>query len=234
MDESELLVERYLTHLGYSDIVYEPDGNVPPDFLVEGKIAVEVRRLNQNYENESSYAGLEMAAIPLWISIKKYLVNLGPPVHGKSWYVFYRFSRPLQPWKIIKKKLDAALDPFLVDANAVGFDQDLGDGFELHVTASTLPYSTLFVLIGNSDEESGGWLLDELERNLKITVQEKTDKIARHRAKYPIWWLIMPDHIAYGMDDFDYSLFRDQITVTHSFDKIILLDPRNHLRAVEI
>jgi len=47
-DPSETQARRYLEHLGCKDIVYEPDGNVPPDFVVDGRIGVEVRRLNQN------------------------------------------------------------------------------------------------------------------------------------------------------------------------------------------
>ncbi|GES53020.1 hypothetical protein FBZ99_11963 [Rhizobium sp. ERR 1071] len=122
----------------------------------------------------------------------------------------------------------------LIITTATGFDRDLGDGFKLNVMASPSPHPTLFVPAGHSDEESGGWLLGELETNLHIVIQEKTAKIAPYRAEYPSWWLILPDHIAYGMDDFELSLFVAQTQVTHSFDKVILLDPRNHLRAVEI
>ena len=36
-----------LCHRGVDDheIVYEPNGNVPPDFLAHGRVAVKVRRL---------------------------------------------------------------------------------------------------------------------------------------------------------------------------------------------
>ena len=65
---SEALVETYLKGLGQIDVHYELDGNVPPDFLVDGRIAVEVRRLNQNHDGGSGSGprGLEEAAIPLW------------------------------------------------------------------------------------------------------------------------------------------------------------------------
>ena len=53
MKQEEKWVEEYLTHRGFRDIVYEPDGNVPPDFLIDGKIAIEVRRLNQHHEDKS-------------------------------------------------------------------------------------------------------------------------------------------------------------------------------------
>ena len=49
MDESERIASEYLATLGFNDIQYEPDGNVPPDFVLNKTIAVEVRRLNQNF-----------------------------------------------------------------------------------------------------------------------------------------------------------------------------------------
>ncbi len=48
MDTSERIVWEYLLHRGFRDVVYEPEGKVPPDFLVDNRVAVEVRRLNQN------------------------------------------------------------------------------------------------------------------------------------------------------------------------------------------
>jgi hypothetical protein len=69
MDESEKLVYEYLVHLGFDSIVYEPDGNLPPDFLVSGTIAVEARRLNQNEVTGTGFRGLEEIAIPLLMKI---------------------------------------------------------------------------------------------------------------------------------------------------------------------
>lgn len=48
MDPTEKHVYAHLVHRGYSDIVYEPDGNIAPDFLLNKRVAVEARRLNQN------------------------------------------------------------------------------------------------------------------------------------------------------------------------------------------
>jgi hypothetical protein len=50
MDPTERLVAEFLAEQGYTNIVHEPDGNFPPDFLVNGHIAVEVHRLNQNHD----------------------------------------------------------------------------------------------------------------------------------------------------------------------------------------
>ena len=71
MDDSEKLVEEFLIDRGFSNVIYEPDGKVPPDFLVNGRIAVEVRRLNQNEEMDEGYRGLEEVAIPLKVALRK-------------------------------------------------------------------------------------------------------------------------------------------------------------------
>ena len=49
MNIDEARVFKYLkTHFG-ENVVFEPDGRVPPDFLVDSMFAVEARRLNQYF-----------------------------------------------------------------------------------------------------------------------------------------------------------------------------------------
>jgi hypothetical protein len=97
MNESEKSVYAYLTSQGLGTVVYEPDGNVSSDFLIDGRIAVEVRRLNQNEETIEGHRGLEEISKPLQALVGKALVAIGPPVGGTSWLVFYSYSRPLPP-----------------------------------------------------------------------------------------------------------------------------------------
>ena len=59
MDHSEKVVFQYLKSRGFINIVYEPDGNIPPDFTIDGRIAVEVRRLNENEKTTTEHGGLE-------------------------------------------------------------------------------------------------------------------------------------------------------------------------------
>lgn len=236
MDQSEKLAEKCLKNMGYSNIIYEPDGNVPPDFLVEGRYAVEVRRLNQNYDDGSGSGprGLEEDAIPLWHRIRSHLANLGPaPATGESWYVFFSFSRPTPAWNDLKRELDALLIPFMREANPQPFERmlPLHSEFRLKVFRAVTPKSTFFELGGQSDEQSGGWLLNEIESNLSHCIKEKSTKIQRFRHKYPEWWLMLPDHIGFSLSDFERELFLDEIKVIpEQFDKVILIDPRDATR----
>jgi hypothetical protein len=234
MDSSENIGFTYLSHQGFKDVVYEPDGNVPPDFLLDGHIAVEVRRLNQNEQTASGSHGLEEVAKPLWARMNRLVESLGPPTAGASWYVCYRFRRPVPPWKRLEPRLRAVLRDFRDGSNHERARIDFGDGFHLQLLAAGTLYPTFFVLGGCVDRDSGGWVLPELERNLRICVAEKSRKVSRVRAKYPEWWLLLVDHIGHGLSKVDREQFRQQLRMIHDWDKIILVDPLNPKRAFEL
>ncbi len=235
MGSTEKLVEDYLSYCGYADIVYEPDGNVPPDFLVNGTIAIEVRRLNQNHSNGAVTKGLEEVAIPLWKKVKALLASLGPPIEGESWFVHFSFTRPVEQWRTLEPKLRAGLKGFSEASAKARSVVATGQGFELEIFCRTSkPHPNMFVMAGCSDQESGGWLICEMESNINYCVSEKSRKIQKVRSKYPNWWLALVDHIGYSLDDFDRKIFRDQVSIQHNWDKIILIDPRDHRRWFEI
>src|SRR5437867_7019158 len=98
MDSSERIVSEYLSHHGFRDVVFEPDGDRTPDFLLNGRIAVEVRRLNQNEDTPNGPRGLGEGAIPLQAKVSRLLGTLGSSDGGETWYVVYSFRRPLPPW----------------------------------------------------------------------------------------------------------------------------------------
>ena len=236
MDAAEATAEQYLKHIGFKTVVYEPDGNIPPDFLCDQRVAVEVRRLNQlETTTTGDPRGLEETAIPLLARLRRTLLDSGPPKnHSHSWFVFFRFARPIPEWKKIGPKISAYLSSFRDGATAdrkMRFDKN----FEVEVAAaSKLINSQCFVLGGYSDRNSGGWLLAEMQSSLAICIPEKTLKISKVRHRYPEWWLVLVDHVGYGLDEFDRELFRDQVKAEHTWDKVVLIDPRDGTRAFEI
>jgi hypothetical protein len=235
MDPAERLVEGYLRHCGY-DICHEPDGKVPPDFLVHQRIAVEVRRLNQQHDDGTGPKGLEETSIPLWRQVRKLVLSLGVPTRGQSqsWFVSYRFTRPEPDWKALRSALRSTLKAFMTQANPQPLERKIAPGFDLQLRPAGRLHDTFFVPGGYTDLQAGGWLISEVAENLKFCIAEKTRKIAAVRHKYPEWWLALPDLIHCGLDDFDQQAVREQITILHPFDRVILLDPRDHTRAFEI
>ena len=84
MDDSEHAASEYLRSYGFEDFVYEPDGKVPPDFLINGRIAVEVRRLNQMHQSGGKLHGLEEIQRSFTGKIPGLLKELGPSGEGAS------------------------------------------------------------------------------------------------------------------------------------------------------
>jgi hypothetical protein len=186
MDEAEQRAADYLLAQGYSKIVFEPDGNVPPDFCLDSGIAVEVRRLNQTFADE----GLNELAIPLSRKLKIIMSSFGQPVDGRSWYVFWRFKRPLPQWKTLRKEIQRALGEFR--SRATRDDQVnliVTPGLDLRLTVASIGHKDMFVPGGYTDRQSGGFLLAEMGRCIQDHVNEKTLKIAPYRSRYPEWWL---------------------------------------------
>jgi hypothetical protein len=196
--------------------------------------AVEVRRLNQTHDDGNGARGLEEDAIPLWKSIGKYLEQLGPGPGGETWFVFVRWSRPLPKKKLLEQELDSILKHFMVQEHRRTFWKTLPSGIRITVFPTPNVRPTFYRLGGGSDAQAGGRVLEQMEKNLKLHVTDKTNKVAAYRTKYPIWWLVLVDQIGHGLDDLDREQFRNTVQISHNFDRVILVDPSDASRAMDV
>ncbi|MEI9903407.1 MAG: hypothetical protein WDN06_05090 [Asticcacaulis sp.] len=155
MDKIETLAKQYLDTLGFGEAVYEPDGNVPPDFVLDSRIAVEVTRLNQNFESAEAFIGLENDQAALIRLFEKLLPKYGGARDGKGWWVFYSFRRPLNGpmLKVVIPKVLDALTAFPIQGE---ISRKISPTFELELTAATIHQDSLYSLGGYSDFDSGG------------------------------------------------------------------------------
>ncbi len=229
MDQSEIWAKDYLVHRGFeaAEIVYEPDGNVPPDFLVEGRIAVEVRRLNQQLRSATGEPeAVEGLSLPLRNHLEQFLESLGPPLGGVSWWVFYEFARPqlTKSWKPI---LRSQLQPFL-DGHVRDMERTISidSNFKLQLVQQARPGSHAFVLGGEDDLDTGGWVGHEFQESLRRCIEDKSDKVANYRAKYPEWWLVLVDHMLGGAPR--------QVHCEHDWDRVLIIHPSNWAWAYEV
>lgn len=234
MDREEKFVLEFLQAEEHEDIVYEPDGNVPPDFSIGGrKYGVEVRRLNQQYQSkDGSVKGLEEDDIPLLMSIRKTLEDLGPPRNRRSWFVSYYFRRPLAPISTIRTELR----DWLIAFREEGKERDeatLPSGVQVRVFPAGAGQQTEFLLGLITDSNSGGWVLDELERNIAICVAEKTQKVTPYANRYDEWWLALVDYINYG-ESFSQDQFARCGLVTRPWSRIVIINPLDPARSFEL
>jgi len=226
MNDSERVVHEYLVSRGLGPVVYEPDGKVPPDFLVDGRVAVEVRRLNQNEETAEGHRGLEETSKPLNSLMQKALASLGPPISGASWFVFYTYRRPLPGRKELEGKIRRALEEIRHVPNLEEVEINVTSRFRLNFRRASRVHSNLFVLGGSSDHDSGGFLVAEMARNLQLCIAEKNLKVSKVRSRYSEWWLALEDRIGYGdLDEGDQDKLRQMIRCDGPWSKIILVNP---------
>lgn len=227
MNNDEAIVKRFLENQ-FLKVVHEPDGKIPPDFLVDDAIAVEVRRLNQNYHYENGQTkGLEEDWIPLWQKFEKLIFNYGAPTNGKSWYIGMDFTRPIEKREKLAPKIKKILKNIEVDQPREIKPYYVTENFTIDAIPTSKKYDTMFRMGASSDGDSGGFVLSELEKNLILIINEKTGKIKKHKEKYKTWWLILTDHIGYGLDEEDRKQFKQYINVNHEWDRVILLNPLN-------
>jgi hypothetical protein len=177
--------------------------------------------------------GLEEVDIPLLHRLSNLLDSFGPPQAGRSWFLIYRFSRPVENWKSLRPKIAEWLQSLRSGATGGRHDQVFGT-FTLTAVPASTPKDREFLVSGMSDEESGGWLLELIRDNAQICIQEKTKKIAAHRNQYSEWWLVLIDHIGYALNEFERGLLRDQPKILHDWDKVILVNPLNHTSSFEV
>jgi hypothetical protein len=175
----------FIHGLALGPVVYEPDGNIPPDFSVDGRIAVEVRRLNQNYIDASGASqGLEEVTIPLWQRMKSILRSLGPYTMGECWYVGVDYARPLPNWKHLEARIRSELSTFMQLPVRARMTIQIAPTFELDLFQAGIDHGFFFVFGASGDNDSGGWLMSEVEKNLRLCIAQKAAKIAPYRGRY--------------------------------------------------
>jgi len=235
MKEEETLAQRFLSHLGYQEIVYEPLGpSTAPDFLVDGRIAVEVRRLNHNLESSTGYEGRENVEMARIYALQAFLKSFGKPVDGHSWFVLYKITKSngelerhwKEHWQKNQRIARQTLERFINSQNHDSRIFYIRGDFELEILPVGKVYDSIFVLGYVIDDNDEAVLLtDELEKNLRICIKEKGKIIANVGSQFSEWWLVLVDRIGFTSER---DLFQHQPFPAHSWDRIILINPLDH------
>jgi hypothetical protein len=222
VNRDEQIVEKYLKSLQIGDVLFEPDGNVPPDFSIDHRIAVEVRRLNQHYEANGELRGLEQDAIPIQQGLEKLLQDFSDPPRAGTWFVLFEFRRPIPAWKELKSRIREALSSFL-GAPADGMSRlTITDSFWLTLIRSTSVGDRCFLFGGCTDFDAGGWIVSEVVRNASAFMAIKSTKVTQYLKNYSEWWLILVDYIALGGEQADVLQY---LSRPDPWDRVIVLSP---------
>lgn len=244
----ECFAKKWLEFQGYSNIEKIKDD--PPDFVVEGKYAIEVRRLNRSIQVNGQTEGEETSRISLQKTIKNALAEIGPPGKNQSWVVDceYDFSNPIPKERVIKKQIRKALLPLtqpyddkVISELRSKYLDDRKHAHELDYLGilhlclpcgiclelqeiSTQP--ARFVLQNVSDGE-GVLVLPELQKNIKAYIKEKSQKIKGRENNFDAWWLILIDYIGLipnsGLTQTELEELRKEIRAETPWSRVIIV-----------
>ncbi|AKE51175.1 hypothetical protein [Kangiella geojedonensis] len=224
MDSSEKIAFQYLSKQGFNPI-YEPDGNITPDFLIKEATAVEVRRLNQNVQFNSKSEGLEELSIPLWHSIEDLAQSINY-AGEQSWFLFYSFTRPIGSLKKLKHAIRKSLIEFASNEptqNSLSVYSQ--HNFRLDAVKASSPLDSFFIMGGFTDRQAGGWLVSEMIQNIDFCSKIKRDKISVHKSKYKEWWLLLIDQTGFNLRRDDIAQLRVNIQKPQGWDKVMIINP---------
>lgn len=230
MNRSEELAQLYLESLGLGPVVHEPDGQQTPDFVIDGRIAVEVRRLNQNHETSEGFEGLEGVTAALHRYVEKLLPTFGPAPDGRGWWVSYDYRRPLDG-KAVKQALPRVLEAFKADPSPDGTDLRLTRTFTLEIRPAGIVVEHYFMLGGYMDFDAGGFVAAEIIRNLNLCIPEKAAKAAPFHDRYTEWWLVLPDYVGAGLNADERATIGQHVDLL-TFARVVLIHPRTPTRAL--
>lgn len=225
-NREEQLVIDCLIHQGYTEIEFEPDGNIPPDILVDNKIAIEVRRLNQNEIMEEGFNGLEEDEFSVQGIMRKILQESSDETFDKSAFVGYYFNRPIPTKKEIKKYVSEILENHksIIDEER---EYVLNKNFRMNIFPSATKLNQQYQYGMSSDNDSGGFVVSLIYENLKLIIPEKDEKTSKYRERYSEWWLAIVDKIGYGSSDLDSKQFHNLPKIENSFDRLLLVSAIN-------
>lgn len=233
MNPEEKVVRNYFDALDAGSVVFEPDGNIPPDFSIDGSIGVEVRRLNENYFGGSEAEGLEELSIPLWKDLKAVLADFDECYNGNTYGVFLEYERPsMGTGQDTADAVRDALEDFL-DSGGAETRKTLNPSknLELEVVPISSSKGEVFLLAGGMDWNRGGWTMGTYVENISHCLQEKRNKVASHLHRYDSWWLVLVDRIkAWSSDEEEVSQIRSEIPGLEIFDRLIVINQKGDTR----
>jgi hypothetical protein len=233
MKACERIAEAMLRHMAYEP-VYEPRGrDTTPDFEVADCIAVEVRRLNQNYTHGDGKKGLEETERPLINRIHKIAIGFGSG-NGESWFIHLRFSREVPRWQDIKADVKDAFERFVNSSNRTDCRVFSHDRLNIDLKKASRSYESLFLMGMTVDENSGGFIVGEMADNIEYCSSVKLDKIGAIKNEYREWWLVLVDYISFGLDDYDKQELLATVAMPYGWDRIIVVSPNNPAHFFEL
>jgi len=235
MKREEQIAATYLSSLGCGTFAYEPDGNIPPDFAIQGRCAVEVRRLNENLFKGTEAEGLEQLSIPLHETLKYVLSEYDARFAGNTFYVAISYDRSFPGQRrAVADQMRIALNKFLNDRPQIPTSIRVNPAIMFDIFPASTKEAQVFRHAASSDWDSGGMIVPIFIQNIYHCIKEKNAKISPYHTKYPEWWLLLVDNIGWCLDNDEADEIRGAISDLKGFQKVIVISPNGNTCYLEL
>jgi hypothetical protein len=222
VNKDEKIAKSYLKNLGFQRLEFEPNGNIPPDFSLNDKIGIEVRRLNK-YFNGESLEKIEFGEIR---KIENFILKFkSNKTFEKTHSVSIYYSRPLK-FKQIEKKIENSLNHYTENLNE-NFEYNITENFTMSIVEYSERFESDFEVMIWVDHNKGGVVINDLKSNITLALKEKEEKIAEYFTEFEEWWLILINHISPNIRNQELEVLKQEVPKSNLFKKIIILDLNN-------
>lgn len=194
VNPDEIIARQFLKKLYDLDCIqYEPDGVIPPDFCINRKIAIEVRRISQL---DKTSRALEETSIPfLHLAEKILATRKDNNKNDEHYWVQLDFLTPLPNKKLIIAFIETAITEFEEQNESLPFTYKADHlHFKILGLASKKINTKKYTLGSWHNKDSGGWVVDTYKNLLNFAINDKNKKIAPYYDRYPEWWLMLVSH----------------------------------------
>lgn len=222
MKPEEEIACKFLEQQGLGSPVFEPDGNVSPDFTLSQRIAVEVRRLNRILSEDGKLTE-ENAYKPFWKRLKKVLSTFDSQDNDKSYLLVIDYIVPRPLPKLTEKQISRKLRFFLDSHNSrLPYTLTLNDGLALRIFESETIKGHTFILAswGYDTRRVTNLYTDSVQ----WCIAEKSNKVKPQKHKYSEWQLLLVDSMRWDLGIEEVERIRASITDLGLFDSLIVID----------
>lgn len=222
-NRDEHLASILFSSQGYT-VLAEPNGNTPPDLLLNGEIAVEVTRLNtitniSGIEKPISDSGSSIIA-----KLKK-AINTCKNSQSKKYSVYATIERPFGNIKCATQKIKAEL--LKIEKHGLSKHHQkiqISKSIQISVVEQYEPNGQGFLLTGITDLDAANNSDDSLLKSINHCLHSKKEKVKTYLNSYKEWWLVLSDTITYNSID-EYKDFLEKNVSKHPFSRIVFINP---------
>lgn len=232
MNREETIVAKFLVSKGYRNIQYEPDGSIPPDFLVNNKIAIEVRRLNKHFKQRGTKIPIEELEFGLIRKVRRKIESYKVYNYRNSTVISLHYSRPLIETKELLADLEVILKRNAIDTNEVRWE-NVNENLSLKFSPYDGDLGSYYHVGFDHDLDSGGLAVANIYENLDFVIKEKEEKVKHYLDKYQEWWLVLVDYISYTIDNHDMQQLKSLPKPKYLFNKIFIIPPMSPEHGLE-